>query len=878
MKFTILSKVPAGFAAALSLASHVSGGAAGTGLRGNGDDARKLVSTQSNDCLVQASALLHIPGTPFIDDLQIGCEMAAVDTNGMTGQFRSVKGNLAQMNQLKQMVRDGQIVPGSTRLALGDGVGVSSIDLVLPSNFDPKMKIIKEEKDNGQGNDNGQGEDSGKGKNKGKGKGKGKNKGKGNGQGKNKGKGKGNSSFSRRLGGDVVGDKPILVVKVTDSVGRAREESAIQIGDDIFGSVNDPVNLKSQLYDCSHGVLNVVPGDNGSSNPVVDQDKYSAPGVIEITIDIDITTASDRYAIHNAVTAEVQEYMGFSLPGPYEQVMYVLEKCYVGCGWAAYAYVNSWMSVYQDVYYKQVGVLVHELGHNFGLAHSGGLNNAAYTDHTGMMGNPLYSDDTGRMCYNAAKNWQIGWYDDNKLLLEPLTEENDWIQTVNMVGIADYKNNPEGYAVVVKLETGLPIGNDYFVAFNRATGVNADNDQADDEVTIVQVDGGNGESYSQSYLKATLSQGEAYTISSFGGTSKNIVVEVTNINLSTNPGTATIVFGTDQAPTAAPTTNTFCDDQPDKKSLKVIVGTDNYSSETSWTLVNQCTGQTQQSSAVDLGSPAYPASNTEFSNQFCIPEAEYIFTISDSYGDGICCGYGQGWYRVEHGGDEVATGGEFGSSESSEAFGSCNPTAPPPSPPPTILATPPVTPPPTNFPTNPPTTTSPTNPPTNFPTNPPTTTSPTNPPTNFPTNPPTNFPTNPPTNFPTNPPTNFPTNPPTNLPTNPPTNFPTNPPTNFPTNPPTNFPTNPPTNFPTNPPTNLPTNPPTNFPTNPPTNPPTSGSTQLCKVVDVEVTDTDGNKHTLGRITIPSTSEVGTVHFEVDEVGMETCPAGEEEN
>jgi len=260
--------------------------------------------------------------------------------------------------------------------------------------------------------------------------------------------------------------------------------------------------------------------------------------------------------------------------------------------------------------------------------------------------------------------------------------------------------------------------------------------------------------------------------------------------------------------------------------------------ETSWTLVNQCTGQTQLSSAVDLGSPAYPASNTEFSNQFCIPEAEYIFTISDSYGDGICCGYGQGWYRVEHGGDEVAAGGEFGSSESSEAFGSCNPTAPPPSPPPTILATPPVTPPPTNFPTNPPTTTSPTNPPTNFPTNPPTTTSP----------------------------------------TNPPTNFPTNPPTNFPTNPPTNFPTNPPTNFPTNPPTNLPTNPPTNFPTNPPTNPPTSGSTQLCKVVDVEVTDTDGNKHTLGRITIPSDSEVGTVHFEVDEVGMETCPAGEEEN
>ena len=43
------------------------------------------------------------------------------------------------------------------------------------------------------------------------------------------------------------------------------------------------------------------------------------------------------------------------------------------------------MSVYQDHYYKMVGVTVHELGHNFGLAHSGGLNGKTYTDHTGMM-------------------------------------------------------------------------------------------------------------------------------------------------------------------------------------------------------------------------------------------------------------------------------------------------------------------------------------------------------------------------------------------------------------------------------------------------------------------------------------------------------------
>ena len=73
--------------------------------------------------------------------------------------------------------------------------------------------------------------------------------------------------------------------------------------------------------------------------------------------------------IHNAVTAAVNAKLGTNLGNgwesitePYHQVMYVIEKCYVDCGWAAYAYVNAWMSVYQDRYYKEVGVQVHELG------------------------------------------------------------------------------------------------------------------------------------------------------------------------------------------------------------------------------------------------------------------------------------------------------------------------------------------------------------------------------------------------------------------------------------------------------------------------------------------------------------------------------------
>ena len=141
------------------------------------------------------------------------------------------------------------------------------------------------------------------------------------------------------------------------------------------------------------------------------------------------------------------------------------------------------------------------------MAHSGGLNGQAYTDHTCLMGNPLYSDDIGKMCFNPAKSWYVNWYDDYKTTVD-ITVPNISKQ-ISMVGVAEITVNNNKLPAVMKLETGT--SNDYFVGFNRATGRNSQNDEADDEVTIVQT-GNNGESYSQSFLKATLKQGESYSI------------------------------------------------------------------------------------------------------------------------------------------------------------------------------------------------------------------------------------------------------------------------------------------------------------------------------------------------------------------------------
>jgi hypothetical protein len=159
------------------------------------------------------------------------------------------------------------------------------------------------------------------------------------------------------------------------------------------------------------------------------------------------------------------------------------------------------------------------------LAHSGGLDGLVYTDHTGLMGNPLYSDDVGAMCFNAAKNWQLGWYDSSKLSIDP--REGAWMGKI--VGAADFANNPQNNPVVIKIETRT--GTDQFIAFNRASGINRHNVEADDEVTIVQA-GSDGEWYSQSYLKATLRSGEVYTIPKWDGT-QDLTFTAKSINVNT---------------------------------------------------------------------------------------------------------------------------------------------------------------------------------------------------------------------------------------------------------------------------------------------------------------------------------------------------------
>lgn len=87
---------------------------------------------------------------------------------------------------------------------------------------------------------------------------------------------------------------------------------------------------------------------------------------------------------------------------------------------------------------------------------------------------------------------------------------------------------------------------------------------------------------------------------------------------------------------------------------------DDYPEETSWTI-------TDASSIVVASGGTYPTEpdGSTLTEQFCLPDGCYDFTINDAFGDGICCGFGNGSYILTDDTDGVtlASGGEFDSSE-----------------------------------------------------------------------------------------------------------------------------------------------------------------------------------------------------------------------
>jgi serine protease len=147
-----------------------------------------------------------------------------------------------------------------------------------------------------------------------------------------------------------------------------------------------------------------------------------------------------------------------------------------------------------------------------------------------------------------------------------------------------------------------------------------------------------------------------------------------------------------QSPGIPLATTTYCNvptvspaPTPTPPNLEVEILTDNYPGETTWTLTSDCGGES-------ISGGTYSGQGVTYKSGIFNASGQYTFSISDSYGDGICCRYGSGSYKVMMDGVMMAEGGAFGAS-ATHTFGTCptGPTNPPtmkPTSPPTTSPTP----------------------------------------------------------------------------------------------------------------------------------------------------------------------------------------------
>jgi len=172
----------------------------------------------------------------------------------------------------------------------------------------------------------------------------------------------------------------VLVIRVI-AADNANTDNAEQISDNIFGTDGDQINLISQTTACSYGQLDLVAGAN-PNNPI-SEEHYAAPGVIEVEIDIAVTgKRKDQSAVQNAVIEAAETLTGQNMKRACDHLMIILEG---KKGKLAYGIVNGYLSVYYGDAYSFAAVQIHEVFHNLGFGHSGGLNGKEYSDHTGLV-------------------------------------------------------------------------------------------------------------------------------------------------------------------------------------------------------------------------------------------------------------------------------------------------------------------------------------------------------------------------------------------------------------------------------------------------------------------------------------------------------------
>ena len=123
------------------------------------------------------------------------------------------------------------------------------------------------------------------------------------------------------------------------------------------------------------------------------------------------------------------------------------------------------------------------------------------------------------MCFNAPKTYQLGWFSQFHVDIELTTPISPWTRTVNLVGQSERDNaNISQDDMIIRI-FGFG-GTDYYVSYNRKTGINSGSQEGGNRVLVHSRKAGIG--YGTSTLLAKLNSGGAHTVSNYDGSGADL--------------------------------------------------------------------------------------------------------------------------------------------------------------------------------------------------------------------------------------------------------------------------------------------------------------------------------------------------------------------
>eukprot|EP00546_Thalassionema_frauenfeldii_P004699 CAMPEP_0178923094 /NCGR_PEP_ID=MMETSP0786-20121207/16525_1 /TAXON_ID=186022 /ORGANISM="Thalassionema frauenfeldii, Strain CCMP 1798" /LENGTH=1178 /DNA_ID=CAMNT_0020597545 /DNA_START=131 /DNA_END=3664 /DNA_ORIENTATION=- len=279
----------------------------------------------------------------------------------------------------------------------------------------------------------------------------------------------------RNLAVKLQGESTLAIIRVKGKNNIQPAKSASQLSDIFFGtnSINDAnAQYFSKRYEaCSFGKKKFIPA---TGTGFVD-------GVMELYIDFAITN-QNIFMLQNEIINALATQFGDFVHNTYDHIAFIMPSGtrYEDNGplnWMAYAYMTSYLSVFNDQATQYLSHQVHEIGHNLGLMHSSFGNNE-YGDKSGIMGYGYKMENGPLMCFNGAKSWQLGWYREKAIEINNLNDISR--RSVYLSFFGEYPKVPSHSVDDCVL---LKVG-DYHLIYNLAKGINVGTQEFRNQVTV----------------------------------------------------------------------------------------------------------------------------------------------------------------------------------------------------------------------------------------------------------------------------------------------------------------------------------------------------------------------------------------------------------